>query len=220
MVYCRVYSSIILIIAASIVFGTISVPFLVQERMKGVDPFQWVTFAWLSAGAILVAAKSRYDESWPWHDFVRGQIMCRGVKQLAKVSGLNAQTILLCLIRNQLKAPLVFRGPYKSIFKIHSSDSGFSIDVPINYSTIVAAEFMVLRVVSQGAEYLYFKDIREDFGPATGQPKLVSEITHQQPKMRSSRMRHWDSQVLKLEIKKDFRYDQVLGQYARENRFG
>jgi hypothetical protein len=176
MVHCRTYSSIVLLVAISIVLGTISVPFLVQERMKGVDPFQWITFSWLLAGAVLVAAKSRFDESWPLHDFVRGQIMCRGVKQLAKVSGLDEQLILLYLIRNQYKAPLVFRGPYKSIFSKYSSDLGFSIDVPINHSTIVAAEYLVLRVVSQSTEYLLFRDIRDDSSPFVEKAQLVSEI--------------------------------------------
>src|ERR1700760_3776836 len=69
------YSTVVLTIAIVIILGSLCVPFLVGEKIKGVDPFQFVTFAWLLSGAFLVGAKSRYVEEWPWHDFLRGQII-------------------------------------------------------------------------------------------------------------------------------------------------
>lgn len=219
MVHCRMYSISALTIAFVIIFGTISVPFLVKERIKGVDPFQWVTFAWLVAGAFLIGAKSRYNESWPWHDFIRGQILCQGVKQLAKVSGIDSQTILLYLLHNETKNPVAFRGPYKTIFSKCTSSSGFSIDEPINHSTIVAAGFMVLKVVIDEMSYLLFQDVRDD---PLDEPKkqLVCEIAQKPHKIRSFR-RHRDVEILKLErIDVEGKQRFVLGQYAREGRFG
>src|ERR1700759_4739172 len=77
----RKYSGIVLTIAILIIGGSLAVPFLVGQRISGVDPFQFVTFGWLLAGAFLVGAKSRYVESWPWHDFLRGHIICRSVSE-------------------------------------------------------------------------------------------------------------------------------------------
>ncbi|KAF2098987.1 hypothetical protein NA57DRAFT_56618 [Rhizodiscina lignyota] len=221
MVHCRMYSISALIIAFLVIFGSLLVPFLVQERMKGVDPFQWVTFAWLLAGAFLVGAKSRYHESWPWHDFVRGQILCQGVKQLANVSGINPQTILLYLLHNEMKNPIAFRGPYKTIFSKCSSSSGLSIDEPINHSTLVAAGFMVLKVANEETEYLLFRDIRDDRF-ADPEEHLICDIAQKPHKIRSSRMWHQDVNILKLMRKKVAGTEDilVLGQYARESSFG
>jgi hypothetical protein len=221
MVPCRLYSTAALTLALVIILGTISVPFLVQERMKGVDPFQWVTFAWLVAGAILVGAKSRYDETWPWHDFVRGQIFCQGVKQLSKVSAVDAQTILLYLLHNEMKNPLAFRGPYKKIFSKQAASAGFSIDEPVDYSTIVAAGFLVWKVAIKDTEYLLFDDIRDD-SVHDAETRLVCELPPARQKSKSLRGRFRDLDILKLqrEKKDKFRNLPILGQYARDDRFG
>ena len=226
MVHCRMYSISALATAFVIIFGTISVPFLIQERMKGVDPFQWVTFAWLVAGAFLVGAKSRFSETWPWHDFVRGQILCKSLKQLAKVSGIDSQTILLYLLHNEMTNPVVFQGPYKTIFRENLSISGFSIDEAIKHSTIVAAGFMVLKVIvfdTNYTKYLLFEDIRDE--PSNESKKtgkqLVYEIAQEPHSTRPSRMRHRGiDEILKLKKMEISRDHLVLGQYAEESRFG
>ncbi|KAF1807839.1 hypothetical protein P152DRAFT_384734, partial [Eremomyces bilateralis CBS 781.70] len=104
------YSTVVLAVAIVIILGSLCVPFLVGEKIEGVDPFQFVTFGWLLAGAFLIGAKSRYVEEWPWHDFLRGQIICRSVSELAHASRLKEQTILLYLLQNEFKKPLMFRG--------------------------------------------------------------------------------------------------------------
>jgi hypothetical protein len=142
------YSGIVLTIAIIIIGGSLPVPFLVKNRIPGVDPFQFITFSWLLAGAFLVGAKSRYVENWPWHDFLRGQILCRSVSELAVASRVNKQTVLLYLLHHEFRNPLVFRGPYHGVFRRRAElgTEGFSIDVPVGHATVLAAGFIVLRV--------------------------------------------------------------------------
>jgi hypothetical protein len=220
MVHCRTYSSVALAIALLIVFGSISIPFLIQERMKGVDPFQWVTFAWLFAGAFLVGAKSRFDENWPWHDFLKGQILCQGVKQLEKVSGVDSQTILLYFLKNESKYPFSFRGPYKSIFYNCSSTFGFNIDVRIKHSTMLAAGFMLLKVTKEGKEdreYLLFEDIRDSSFKGE-EERLVCELPRKIHKTKTSWGGYRSGGKLKFQ-KQKFSYKRALGQYAKEIDF-
>lgn len=67
-VKCRVYVMTVMVVCSVILGGGIAIPYCVQERIKGVDPFQLTTFAWLLVGVILIIAKSRYVTEWPWHD--------------------------------------------------------------------------------------------------------------------------------------------------------
>jgi hypothetical protein len=144
------------------------VPFVVGERIPGVDPFQFVTFGWLIAGAFVVGAKSRYVENWPWHDFLRGQILCRSVSELAVASRVKKQAVLLYLLRAEFRNPLVFRGPYHGIFRrrAKSGTEGLSIDIPVGHATILASGFNVLGIRSikenKRKIYIMLQDTRED----------------------------------------------------------
>ena len=142
------YSSIILIIAVAIIGGSLSIPFLVGKRITGVDPFQFVPFSWLLAGAFLVGAKSRYVENWPWHDFLRGQVVCRSVSELAEASSVTKQAVLPYLIHHEFQNRLIFRGPYHGVFRQRSESGivGFSIDVAVDHATVIAAGFIVLEL--------------------------------------------------------------------------
>jgi hypothetical protein len=162
------YSSLILTIAVAIIGGSLSVPFVVGERIPGVDPFQFVTFGWLIAGAFVVGAKSRYVENWPWHDFLRGQILCRNVSELAVASRVKRQAVLLYLLHHEFRNPLVFRGPYHGIFRRRatSGSEGFSIDIPVGHATVLAAGFIVLEVrrmkENEKKKHTILLDTRED----------------------------------------------------------
>jgi hypothetical protein len=162
------YSSLVLIIATAIIGGSLSVPFVVGERIPGVDPFQFVTFGWLIAGAFVVGAKSRYVENWPWHDFLRGQILCRSVSELAVASRVKRQAVLLYLLHHEFRNPLVFRGPYHGIFRRRgtSGKEGFSIDIPVGHATVLAAGFIVLEVrrtrENEKKKHTILLDTRED----------------------------------------------------------
>lgn len=131
--------------AVAIIAGGLAVPFVVGDGIPGVDPFQITTFGWLLAGAFLIVAKSRRVENWPWNDFLRRQVVCRSVRELAKASGLSDQAVLLYLLDNEFRNPLVFRGPYHGVFRRHVKDGGqgFNIDIAANHATILAAGFIV-----------------------------------------------------------------------------
>jgi hypothetical protein len=174
------YSSSVLAIAIAIIGGALTVPFIVKEGIPGVDPFQFVTFGWLLAGAFLVLSKSRYVENWPWHDILRGQIVCRSVSELAVASKVKEQTVLLYLLHHEFGSPLVFNGPYYGVFSRRAENGarGFAINVPTGHATVLAAGFIVLEVlpIDKGEQadarererkvYTELQDTRKD-SPAT-----------------------------------------------------
>lgn len=161
------YSSSVIAVAIAVIGGSFSVPFLVGESISGVDPFQFATFGWLLAGAFLIGAKSRYVENWDWHDFLRGQIVCRSVSELATASRVKPQAVLLYLLHHEFRQPLVFRGPYHGIFR-RQAESGvkaFSVDVAVEHVTVLAAGFIVQEIRCTKEEtkfYIQLHDTRED----------------------------------------------------------
>jgi hypothetical protein len=177
------YSSSVLTIAITIIAFCLSIPFWVGDKITAVDPFQFVTFGWLLAGAFLVGAKSRYVENWPWHDFLRGQIVCRSVSELAVASRVKKQGVLLYLLHHEYRNPLVFRGPYHGVFsrQVASGKEGFSIDVPTEHATVLAAGFIVLEVFETDKENrkvnTILQDTREDApGGADGQALVFEPV--------------------------------------------
>ena len=175
------YSGIVLTIAIGIIGGSLSVPFLVADRIEGVDPFQFVTFSWLLAGAFLVGAKSRYVTDWPWHDFLRGQIVCRTVSELAVASRVKKQAVLLDLLHNEFRNRMLFRGPYHGAFRrrAKSGTYGFSIDVPVEYATLLAAGFIVLKIrtIEEDTYHVHFllHDTRDGVPSGPFEKSLISE---------------------------------------------
>jgi hypothetical protein len=220
------YSTVVLIVAIVIILGSLCIPFLVHEKIKGVDPFQFVTFAWLLAGAFLVGAKSRYVEEWPWHDFLRGQIICRSVSELAHASRLKPQTILLYLLQNEFKEPLMFRGafvgPFSQHSRVESGKDAFNIDVALDHAAALAAGFIVLKVWDKEGSHLLLHDSRGDV--IHDEADLVykgfesNKGNNGKKQHLKERQTRQGSEILKLE-----RYSlnyQVLGQYVNDCQFG
>lgn len=145
----RRYSSVALAIAVGVIVGSVPLPFVVQDQLPGVDPFQLVMFSWLVVGAFLVAAKSRYVENWPWHDFLRMQVVCHSVTELAKAGRVDQQAVLLHLLFHEYRHPLAFHGPYPGVFRHHADSGGFNVDVPTEHATLMAAGFIVLEILER-----------------------------------------------------------------------
>jgi len=149
------YSYIVLTVALGIIGGSLTVPFVVKKGLpEQIDPFQFVTFGWLVAGAFLVLAKSRYVENWPWHDFLRGQMVCRSVSELAVASRVKEQAVILYLLHHEFRNPLVFGGPYPGVFRQRTATGarGFDINVPTGHATVLAAGFIVHQFRAKDAE--------------------------------------------------------------------
>jgi hypothetical protein len=201
------YSIIVLTVAIGIIGGNLTVPFLVKKGIPGVDPFQFVTFGWLLAGAFLVLAKSRYVENWPWHDFLRGQMVCRSVSELAVASRVKEQAVLLYLLHHEFRNPLVYCGPYPGVFRRRAEKGarGFDINVPTGHATVLAAGFIVHQFRAKDAGehtdtterewkvYTELQDTRED---APGTPLVFNQYEgleggadRQKPGSRATRLK-------------------------------
>ncbi|KAK1689046.1 hypothetical protein BDP55DRAFT_653966, partial [Colletotrichum godetiae] len=68
--------------------------------------------SWIIAGFIILAAKSIRVSEWPWRDIFLGRATCRSVREVANVTGLEAQEILMYLLSSEARIPLKSRGPH------------------------------------------------------------------------------------------------------------
>lgn len=245
-VNCRLYSRAALAFVVFLVLGSMSVPFTVGSRLSGVDPFQITTFVWLVAGFVLVAAKSRYVSDWPWHDFLRGQVICRSVSELTDVSGIHAQMILLYLLHNEYKNTLTVKGPYTGMFRrVPNTGSGFIIDEATQLSTMLASGFVIFKVLNEKGEHLVCIDVRK--GASTrqivsgqdtkynavmdiGRDDLEDEDSEDDLELESLQgtkkatkvqkvLNQRADKVLMLQ-REEFRWNTMLGFYVKDSRFG
>ncbi|KAH9234418.1 hypothetical protein K456DRAFT_52721 [Colletotrichum gloeosporioides 23] len=146
-----------------LVTGGLLAGFLVGERITGVDPFNLTMFCWIIAGFIILVAKSIRVATWPWRDFLLGRVTTRSVSELASVTGLDEQYIILHLLSQQASLPLNIRGPYNSVFSWGEElDTGFSIDVQPTVRTLFASGIIVLEVLSSGGPALICIDLRPE----------------------------------------------------------
>ncbi|KAI0385086.1 hypothetical protein F5Y04DRAFT_246803 [Hypomontagnella monticulosa] len=147
-----------LIVSTLLVLAGLAVGFSVGGRIAGVDPFNVSIFCWAVAGFLLVVAKAICVENWPWSRFLRGEVPCRSVSEVAAVTGVDAQVILAILIGLDKRTYLKTCGPFNTLFLRHAADAsgGFSIDVPIRNSTAIKGGLIPIKVLSQSAPGLVF----------------------------------------------------------------
>lgn len=163
-VHCKPFVFGILIVCAILVIGALILPFFVKDKLPGVDPFQITTFTWLVVGVILITAKGRYVKEWSWHDFVHGRVVCDSITDLADVTGVDEQKILMKLLHNERSLNLLTRGAHNGMFS-RQSDSpseGFSIDEPVKLSTMLKSGFIILKVISHQGEHIICLDARKE----------------------------------------------------------
>lgn len=236
---CRKYVISAIAVAVLIVLGGLAVPFSVQSRIRGVDPFQITLFTWIVSGFVLVLAKSRYVSNWPWHDFLKGKVVCRSLSDLTDVSSLDTQIILLYLLHKEWRTLLVSNGPYNGLF-IRKCDprtydkryvvpqkEGFSIDRPVALSTMYAAGFVMLKVASTDGEDLICLDGRKggcDYGSHGREANWMTcrnfnDDILESARDSATRMKEREHTVLFLQRMK-FRWERALGVYIKETHFG
>jgi hypothetical protein len=184
---CRGYVVINIVTALIIVLGAMAVPFAVKQRITGVDPFQITSFSWVVAAFIIILAKSRYVSQWPWHDFLRGRVVCNSVSDVHDVTGVDSQMIIWYLLYAEHDNILRTKGPFNGMFGQVSSTEGnsiqeigaiksmhnalfgrkgqeiggFAIDVPVDLSTMLASGFIIFKVLNDKGEHLICVDVRK-----------------------------------------------------------
>jgi hypothetical protein len=229
-VTCRRYIISILAICAVILCGGIAIPFAVKDRIVGVDPFEITTFTWFIVGFILVLAKSRYVSYWPWHDFLHGRVVCNSVTDLADVTGVDAQLVLMKLLHNERKTTLTTRGPYNRMFaRRELIMGGFSINVEVKTSTMFASGFILLKVLSQDGEHLISLDVRKGAQLAYASKNAlaakylscldIGKRYFDEDEIDTSHNQSKSSRVLYLE-ENELNYNKVLGLYCGDSSFG
>ncbi|KAI0413978.1 hypothetical protein F5X98DRAFT_390346 [Xylaria grammica] len=162
-VSCGLYVWGVLTVAATLVAGGIVSGLTIQERIKGVDPFNIATFTWVIAGFIILIAKSTRVGNWSWRDFLHRQVLCRSVSELHYVTGIDYQLILAKLLHEESTNRLKTRGPYNCVFTNRTDDAdGFSIDKPLSIRTMLLSGLVMIQVQAPYyGEFLVCLDVRK-----------------------------------------------------------
>ncbi|KAF2204159.1 hypothetical protein GQ43DRAFT_460999 [Delitschia confertaspora ATCC 74209] len=163
---CKQYVWSILAIAGLFVAGGMAIPFTVQSKIRGVDPFQMTTFIWVVTGFFIIVCKSWKVTEWPWHDFLSHRVVCKSVSDLSYVTGLDPQVILSYLLQEERRNILLTRGPYNGMFTSKTENDGFAIDEPPHLSTMLHSGFVLLKVANEKGEHLVCMDVRKGAGAA------------------------------------------------------
>ncbi|KAJ4299339.1 hypothetical protein N0V90_004584 [Kalmusia sp. IMI 367209] len=130
-----------------LVLGGLTMGLSVGNRIEGVDPLGFATYCWVLSGFVLLVAKSMRVENWPWSRFFRGQVVCRSLREVVSVTGMDSQTILAILLRLEPRMNLIKRGPFNAVFSKQGAE-GFAIDVPFRTSTLMEGGLILVKVQS------------------------------------------------------------------------
>ncbi|KAK8102111.1 hypothetical protein PG984_015257 [Apiospora sp. TS-2023a] len=95
----------------------VALAFTVPMGLKGGDPFQYFYCTTAAIGMILFMAKSVWMSDWPWDDFLRGRIVCHSVSEVAAVSRMDAQIVLLKLLDHARVSRFNTQGPFNILFR-------------------------------------------------------------------------------------------------------
>jgi hypothetical protein len=158
-VRCIKYVVLVVRLCAVLVIGGIMVGIFLGDRLKGVDPFNITTFAWVLAAFIMLIAKSVRVNDWPWRDFLLGRVPCRSVSELHSVTRIDPQQIIGCLLSKEPTNILITKGPYNRPF-LRRQDDGFSVDVKPELWTLVSSGIIVAKVATALGMGLVCMDLR------------------------------------------------------------
>ena len=154
------------------------------HKPRNVDPSNFMIFLWSIALSFLLVAKAFYVPDWPWHDFLRGEVQCRSVSEVSRITGIDRQLVLIHLLSHERILALRVKGPYAKLFSqcrtaddsttsissalsslndetLPSKASGFSIDVPITLEAVYASGFLIVKILSFDGPRLVFVDGRQ-----------------------------------------------------------
>jgi len=158
---CIRYTTGVLLSCAALVVGGLLAGFLVGSRIDGVDPFNLTMFSWVIAAFVMVVAKSLRVGEWSWKDFLQGRARCRSVSELAGITGLDEQSIIMHLLSTEDETPIVTKGPFNRVFtRMHGDADGFSIDAKPTIGTLAISGILVLEVLAEWGPALICLDLR------------------------------------------------------------
>ena len=123
-----------------------------QPLAGGVDRPNLVVLVWTAAGFLMAYVKSTRVEAWPWHDFLRGQVVCRSISEIHAVTKINPQTLLAVLLwhADSMAQRLRTSGPFCSLFGEHEA-GGFDIDIaPLNDTAMAGGHLFVVVSTHDG----------------------------------------------------------------------
>jgi len=160
-VSCLRYTISVMTGCAILVLGGLMAGFFVGSRIDGVDPFNLTMFAWIIAAFIMVVCKSLRVAEWTWRDFLKGRVTCRSVRELASVTNLDEQGIIMHLMSSENELHLKLRGPYNSTFA-NTDSEGFSVDIKPNIGTLFVSGIVVLEVLKENGSALVCLDLRPE----------------------------------------------------------
>jgi len=164
---CRVVAAVIIVPALLMTGGGVALLLAPYPKPAGVDPSNFMVFLWSLAISYLLIAKAFFVPDWPWHDFLRAEVYCRSINEVRRITGIDRQLILMHLLANERKLPLLFKGPYATLFAFSEQETektnykdGFAIDVPIALDTVYASGYLLLKVITYIGPRLVFVDGR------------------------------------------------------------
>lgn len=109
---CRWYVLRILILCVGVTLA-----FVVPPGVQTGDPMPNAYVASVVVGAILFVANNIWTSTWQWHDFLKGRIVCHSVSEIAKVTKVDEQLVLLKLLDHARVSRFATQGPYNLLFK-------------------------------------------------------------------------------------------------------
>ncbi|KAG8161425.1 hypothetical protein KVR01_008412 [Diaporthe batatas] len=148
MVPCPGYVWSVIAVASLLAGAGLGIGFSVGQRIRGVDPSNLATYLWVVAAFIVLIAKNMKVNEWTWNDFLRRRVRCRSVSELQSITGIDGQIIIAKLLHDERRGSVLnICGPYNSAF-LRRANEGFSIDEPIDSSTLFNSGLLMLRVAT------------------------------------------------------------------------
>ncbi|KXH61300.1 hypothetical protein CSAL01_09873 [Colletotrichum salicis] len=208
-VRCPRYVYKVFVCTATIVLGGLVSDFLVGDRIPGVDPFNLAMYSWIIGGLMLLIAKVRHVSDWTWREFLLTEVACRSVSEVASLSKLDEQHILLHLLSKEPNSILRTADPYQGCFEKDSDGDGFSIDVKPQLETLVNAGIVPIKVLTlEGAAIVFLRLAygSQGFKPVELAGKAPEVDVCFEPPTKDNRLR-------RVIVRKEVSWTSILGLY-------
>ncbi|KAF6806490.1 hypothetical protein CMUS01_14353 [Colletotrichum musicola] len=122
-------------------------------------------YSWIIGGLVLLIAKIVHVSEWTWREFFLGEVACRSLSEVASLTGLDAQEILIHLLSTEGQTILRTGRPYQRCFSKESVSDGFSIDEMPTVQTLNDAGILLGKVLTlEGPAVILLRLVRGTWG--------------------------------------------------------